>query len=54
MNKLLFFYTILLAAFSMMLAYMQYTWFSAFVLCVSFVGFAMIVHHNNPKPNKDV
>lgn len=49
MNKLLFFYTILLVAFAMLLAYMQYTWFSAFVLMLSFLGYAMIVQHNKPK-----
>ena len=53
MNKMFFTYVILLAAFAVYLAYLQYTWFSVFVLSLSFLGYALLLG-TNMKRNKDV
>lgn len=48
MNKLLLFYTVLLLLFAVYLAHIQETWFSVFVLGLSFLGYAMIIGTNKP------
>ncbi len=46
MNKIPFFYVLLLWAFAVALAFWQLVWFSVFVLCLSFVAYAMVIGPN--------
>lgn len=43
MSRFLAFYTVLLFAFAVFLAYQGVIWFSAFVLILSFLGYALLV-----------
>lgn len=43
MNRFFSFYTVLLLVFAIGLAYLQYTWYSVFVLCLSFFGYALLI-----------
>lgn len=53
MNRLCFFYAVLLAAFAVYLAYLQYTWYSVFVIGLSFLAYALLISINQKK-EKDV
>lgn len=53
MNRFSIFYIVLLTAFAVFLAYLQYTWYSVFVLGLSFCAYALFVG-NNLKKTRDV
>lgn len=51
MNKLLIAYQAALVVFAFYLSYCGYVWFSVFVICLSFICYAMLINETSKSKN---